>query len=103
MDKIDASDLVRVATAAQRKSVRPESLYALIRSGALPVLEIDGVKFVHWKDVQNYVPRNYRERQRNALQRSEANDDGRATALASERVLSKIWDTPEEDDAWRHL
>jgi hypothetical protein len=103
MDKIDTSDLVRISTAAQRKSVRPESLYTLIRAGALPVLEIDGVKFVHWKDVQNYVPRNYRERQRNAVQRSEASDNARNTALAGEHALSKIWDTPEEDEAWRHL
>jgi hypothetical protein len=27
----------------------------------------------------------------------------RLTALASERALSRIWDTPEEDAAWAHL
>ena len=27
----------------------------------------------------------------------------RQTALASELTLAKIWDTPEEDEAWRHL
>jgi len=27
----------------------------------------------------------------------------RLTALASESVLSQIWDTPEEDAAWAHL
>ena len=27
----------------------------------------------------------------------------RQTALASEAALAKIWDTPEEDEAWRHL
>ncbi|MDG6245113.1 MAG: AbrB/MazE/SpoVT family DNA-binding domain-containing protein [Methanolobus sp.] len=25
------------------------------------------------------------------------------TALASERSLSKLWDSPEEDEAWDHL
>ncbi len=25
------------------------------------------------------------------------------TMLASERVLAKDWDTPEEDEAWAHL
>ena len=30
-------------------------------------------------------------------------EGGRVTALASERALSKIWDTPEEDEAWQHL
>ncbi|HEX9988959.1 MAG TPA: hypothetical protein VGE45_10850 [Chloroflexia bacterium] len=29
--------------------------------------------------------------------------DGRATALASEAVLSKYWLNPEEDEAWRDL
>jgi hypothetical protein len=28
---------------------------------------------------------------------------GRVTALLSEQNLSKIWDTPEEDEAWRDL
>ena len=28
---------------------------------------------------------------------------GRATALASEATLAKIWDTPEEDEAWADL
>ena len=28
---------------------------------------------------------------------------GRATALASEATLAKIWDTPEEDEAWQDL
>ena len=27
----------------------------------------------------------------------------RLTALASEPTLKKLWDTPEEDEAWRHL
>ncbi len=27
----------------------------------------------------------------------------RKTAIASERTLQKIWDTPEEDEAWQHL
>jgi hypothetical protein len=27
----------------------------------------------------------------------------RATALASEPALTRLWDTPEEDAAWRHL
>ena len=27
----------------------------------------------------------------------------RLTALASEKTLSKIWDTPEEDEAWQDL
>jgi len=27
----------------------------------------------------------------------------RQTALAAEATLAKIWDTPEEDEAWRHL
>lgn len=30
-------------------------------------------------------------------------EGGRSTALASERALSRIWDTPEEDEAWQHL
>jgi hypothetical protein len=29
--------------------------------------------------------------------------DARAAALASESVLRKDWDTPEEDEAWAHL
>jgi hypothetical protein len=28
---------------------------------------------------------------------------GRATALASEPALARLWDTPEEDAAWQHL
>jgi hypothetical protein len=27
----------------------------------------------------------------------------RATALASEPALARVWDTPEEDVAWQHL
>ena len=27
----------------------------------------------------------------------------RATALASEPALARLWDTPEEDAAWQHL
>ena len=30
-------------------------------------------------------------------------EGGRVTALASEQALIKIWDTPEEDEAWQHL
>ena len=30
-------------------------------------------------------------------------ESGRVTALLSERSLAKIWDTPEEDEAWRDL
>ncbi len=92
MSNIDTTDLVRIATAAQRKSVRPEALYALIRSGALPCIEIDGVKFVYWQDVQQYEPRNYRSRRRDPLRRDrqEASYNGRHTALASEAALSKI-------------
>jgi hypothetical protein len=29
--------------------------------------------------------------------------EGRAMALMSEAALRKIWDTPEEDEAWSHL
>ena len=29
--------------------------------------------------------------------------EGIKTALASERVLKKEWDTPEEDEAWKNL
>ena len=25
------------------------------------------------------------------------------TMLAAEPVLSRVWDTPEEDEAWKHL
>lgn len=25
------------------------------------------------------------------------------TAIASEKALAKLWDTPEEDEAWSHL
>ena len=28
---------------------------------------------------------------------------GRLTMLAAEPSLSRIWDTPEEDEAWKHL
>jgi len=28
---------------------------------------------------------------------------GRLTMLAAKPVLSRIWDTPEEDEAWKHL
>jgi hypothetical protein len=27
----------------------------------------------------------------------------RATALAGEQALARLWDTPEEDAAWQHL
>jgi hypothetical protein len=27
----------------------------------------------------------------------------RLTAIAGENTLKKIWDTPEEDEAWQHL
>lgn len=30
-------------------------------------------------------------------------ESARATMLASEAVLSRDWDTPEEDAAWAHL
>ena len=30
-------------------------------------------------------------------------DTARLTAVASEKTLAKIWDTPEEDAAWAHL
>jgi hypothetical protein len=33
----------------------------------------------------------------------EADNLARTTAIASERTLRKIWDTPEEDEAWQHL
>jgi hypothetical protein len=33
----------------------------------------------------------------------ESEDLARCTANASEHTLSKIWDSAEEDEAWRHL
>jgi hypothetical protein len=30
-------------------------------------------------------------------------DDSRLTMLASEAVLAREWNTPEEDEAWAHL
>jgi hypothetical protein len=32
-----------------------------------------------------------------------SDDDARATMFASEAVLSRDWDRPEEDAAWAHL
>ena len=34
---------------------------------------------------------------------TEADSDARATMLASEAVLRRDWDRPEEDAAWAHL
>ncbi len=34
---------------------------------------------------------------------TDANMDSRATMLASEAVLRRDWDRPEEDAAWAHL
>lgn len=34
---------------------------------------------------------------------SDADTDARATMLASEAVLRRDWDRPEEDAAWAHL
>ena len=34
---------------------------------------------------------------------TEADTDARATMLASEAVLRRDWDRPEEDAAWAHL
>ena len=33
----------------------------------------------------------------------DADTDARATMLASEAVLRRDWDRPEEDEAWAHL
>lgn len=30
-------------------------------------------------------------------------EDARSAALAGEAALDKIWDTPQEDEAWQHL
>jgi hypothetical protein len=39
-----------------------------------------------------------------ARERAEqAEDRAWATMIASEAVLAREWDTPEEDEAWRHL
>jgi hypothetical protein len=40
-----------------------------------------------------------------ALRRLFADEEplGMLTAIASEDALAGIWDTPEEDEAWRHL
>ncbi|MCS7288323.1 MAG: DUF2281 domain-containing protein [Roseiflexus sp.] len=35
--------------------------------------------------------------------RAGADTDARATMLASEAVLRRDWDRPEEDEAWAHL
>jgi hypothetical protein len=34
---------------------------------------------------------------------TESDTDSRATMLASEAVLCRDWDRPEEDSAWAHL
>lgn len=34
---------------------------------------------------------------------TDATDDARATMFASEAVLRRDWDRPEEDAAWAHL
>ena len=44
-----------------------------------------------------------------ALVNRSANDpytelrESRATAMASEAAIARLWDTPEEDKAWEHL
>jgi hypothetical protein len=35
--------------------------------------------------------------------RQSTSDDEVKTHLASEKVLSRDWDTPEEDEAWKNL
>ena len=35
--------------------------------------------------------------------RCETENLARGTAIASERALRRIWDTPEEDEAWQNL
>lgn len=58
-----------------------------------PVKVSGGVSY-EWKRVQVSVP----------LSRQEAEvPDAEVTALLSEEALSRIWDTPEEDEAWQHL
>jgi hypothetical protein len=37
------------------------------------------------------------------ISRPATDPDARAAALASQEVLSREWDTPEEDEAWAHL
>lgn len=39
----------------------------------------------------------------NAMQDILTIPDARATAFASEATLAKIWNTPEEDQAWENL
>ncbi|MCC5648106.1 hypothetical protein LC607_35555 [Nostoc sp. CHAB 5824] len=57
---MEISNLVRIATAADRKGISRQSIDYAIQRGDLPVTTIDGVKFVTWSDVEAYQPRSYR-------------------------------------------
>ena len=59
---METSELIRIATAAERKGISRQSLDCAIKRGDLAVTEIDGVKFVAWSDVEAYKPRSYRSR-----------------------------------------
>ena len=37
------------------------------------------------------------------IERAPTDPDARAAALASQEVLGRDWNTPEEDEAWAHL
>jgi len=49
--------------------------------------------------IRDELARQRRERQ----QRQRLQGEAIATMLASERVLARDWDTPEEDEAWQDL
>jgi hypothetical protein len=51
-----------------------------------PSSSVDVIAFRMWRD--SYVPFGV---------------DGRLTTIAAERAFSRLWDTPEEDEAWADL
>lgn len=57
------------------------------------------VAYEDYLSVRDALNRHRAERQLHRQQRGEA----MATMLASEAVLARDWDTPEEDEAWRDL
>lgn len=47
-------DLIIPTTAAKLRGVSKQAIYDLIERGRLPVIEVDGVKFVRRSDVLNF-------------------------------------------------
>lgn len=56
MTKIDTTELLSVAQAAQARGVSRQAINHLIRQGKLPAVEIAGKRFVRRADLARFEP-----------------------------------------------